>query len=116
MKNLTTHYSTPKQGILPLFFSDYLDICDRVFTFDELMEEVNLEQYLKNIPEHETGRIRYNLVDMLKTVLFGFMDEGYIKEDGTPEEVIQNWRNRALNAHRFWEERIYRIRSNFNKK
>ena len=49
MKNLTTHYSTPIQGILPLFFSDYLDICDPVFTFDELMEEVNLEQYLKNI-------------------------------------------------------------------
>lgn len=78
MKNLPTHYSTPKQGILPLFFSDYLDICDPVFTFDELMEEVNLEQYLKNIPEHETGRIRYNPVNMLKTVLFGFMSSGYI--------------------------------------
>jgi len=78
MKNLTTHYSTPKQGILPLFFSDYLDICDPVFTFDELMEEVNLEQYLKNIPEHKTGRIRYNPVNMLKTVLFGFMSSGYI--------------------------------------
>ena len=78
MKNLTAHYSTPKQGILPLFFSDYLDICDPVFTFDELMEEVNLEQYLKNIPEHETGRIRYNPVNMLKTVLFGFMSSGYI--------------------------------------
>lgn len=40
----------------------------------------------------------------------------FVNGDGTPEEVIQNWRNRALNSHRFWEERIYRIRSNFNKK
>lgn len=77
MKNITKHHCTPKQGILPLFLSDYLDICDPVFTFDELMEEINLEQYLKSIPEHETGRIRYNPVNMLKTVLFGFMSNGY---------------------------------------
>ena len=78
MNNTTKHHLTPKQGILPLFLSDYLDICDPVFTFDELMEEINLEQYLNNIPEHETGRIRYNPVNMLKTVLFGFMSSGYI--------------------------------------
>lgn len=59
-------------------FGYYLDICDPVFSFDELMEEVNIETYLKNIPEHVTGRIRYNPVNMLKTVLFGFMDSGYI--------------------------------------
>ena len=78
MKNITNHHCTPKQGILPLFLSDYLDICDPVFTFDELMKEINLESYLKNIPEHETGRIRYNPVNMLKTILFGFMSSGYI--------------------------------------
>lgn len=78
MKNITKHHCTPKQGILPLFLSDYLDICDPVFTFDELMKEINLESYLKNIPEHETGRIRYNPVNMLKTILFGFMSSGYI--------------------------------------
>ena len=36
-----------------------------------------LSKYLKNIPEHITGRIRYNPVNMLKTVLFGFMTSGY---------------------------------------
>lgn len=61
-----------------MFISDFLDICDPVLTFDELMEEINLEQYLNELPEHETGRIRYNPVNMLKTVLFGFMTNGYI--------------------------------------
>ena len=55
-----------------------MDICDSVLTFDRFMEEIDLEKYLKDIPEHYTGRIRYNPVSMLKTVLFGFMTNGYI--------------------------------------
>lgn len=78
MKNQTTTYNRTKQGILPMFISDFLDICDPVLTFDEFMEGINLSQYLKKIPEHETGRIRYNPVNMLKTVLFGFMASGYM--------------------------------------
>lgn len=78
MKNLTTSYFRTKQGILPMFISDFLDICDPVLTFDEFMEEINLESYLNVIPEYETGRIRYNPVNMLKTVLFGFMTNGYM--------------------------------------
>lgn len=78
MKNQTTIYFRPKQGILPMFISDFLDICDPVLTFDEFMEGIDLAKYLKNIPEHETGRIRYNPVNMLKTVLFGFMSQGYM--------------------------------------
>nr|WP_242826373.1 transposase [Lachnospira multipara] len=34
-------------------------------------------KYLKNVPKHITGRVRYNPVSMLKTVLFGFMTSGY---------------------------------------
>ena len=41
------------------------------------MEGIDLQKYLKNIPEHRTGRFRYNPVNMLKTVLFGFMANGY---------------------------------------
>lgn len=78
MKNLTVYYSTPKQGILPAFFSECLDITDPVFTFDRFMEEIDLRKYLSKLPAHELGRIRYNPVNMLKTVLFGFMDEGCI--------------------------------------
>lgn len=61
MKISTTNYSKSKQAVLPLFISDYLDICDPVLVFDRFMEEINLEKYLKNVPEHITGRIRYNL-------------------------------------------------------
>lgn len=78
MKNQTTTYSKPKQGILPMFISDFLDICDPVLTFDEFMEGIDLNKYLNALPEHDTGRIRYNPVNMLKTVLFGFMTNGYM--------------------------------------
>lgn len=79
MKNITTKSNYKlKQAILPLFISDFLDICDPVLTFDRFMEGIDLEMYLKNIPEHITGRSGYNPVSMLKTVLFGFMTSGYI--------------------------------------
>ena len=78
MKTITTTYFKPKQGILPIFISDFLDICDPVLSFDKFMEGIDLSKYLKNIPVHDTGRIRYNPVNMLKTVLFGFMSQGYI--------------------------------------
>ena len=60
-----------------MFLSDCLDLLDPVFTFDRFMEGIELQKYLKNIPEHRTGRFRYNPVNMLKTVLFGFMANGY---------------------------------------
>ena len=61
-----------------MLIQDYLDICDPVLTFDRFMGEIELEKYLKNIPQHDTGRLRYDPVSMLKTVLFGFMANGYI--------------------------------------
>ena len=76
MKNSTTNYSKPKQAILPIFISDYLDICDPVLVFDRFMEEIDLEKYLNQIPAHVAGRIRYNPTSMLKTVLFEFMTYG----------------------------------------
>ena len=74
----TEDYYNSKQGILPIYISDFLDICDPVLSFDEFMEEIDLNKYLKKIPVHDTGRIRYNPVNMLKAVLFGFMSQGYI--------------------------------------
>ena len=46
-------------------------------TFDRLMGGIDLNKYLTDIPEYTTGRLRYNPVNMLKTVLFGFMTSGY---------------------------------------
>lgn len=50
MKNQITLYSNPKQGILPIFISDFLDICDPVLTFDRFMEGFDLAKYLIQLP------------------------------------------------------------------
>ena len=77
MKQYQRYYSA-KQGRLPVYISDLLDICDPVLTFDQIMEEIGIEQYLKpNTNRWHLGRPRYNRVNMLKTVLFSFMDIGY---------------------------------------
>lgn len=77
MKNNTENYYSPKQGRLPLFITDFLDICDPVLAFDKIMEEIEIKKYLKPEPAFKLGRPGYNRVNMLKTVLFGFMDTGY---------------------------------------
>ena len=77
MKISTVNYNNPKQGYLPLFLSDCLDLLDPVLTFDRLMGVIDLNKYLTDIPEYTTGRLRYNPFNMLKTVLFGFMTSGY---------------------------------------
>ena len=60
-----------------MFLSDCLDLLDPVFTFGRFMEGIDCKKYLKKVPKHRTGRFRYDPVKMLKTVLFGFMTNGY---------------------------------------
>ena len=43
------------------------------------MGGIDLNKYLQDIPEYTTGRLRYNPVNMLKMVLFGFMTNGYCR-------------------------------------
>ena len=77
MTNNTNDYYSPKQGRFPVFITDILDICDPVLAFDKIMEEIKIEKYLKPVPFGKIGRPGYNRVNMLKTILFGFMDTGY---------------------------------------
>ena len=77
MKNLPNTYCNSKQEYFPLFLSDCLDLLDPVLTFDRLIGGIDLNKYLTDIPEYTTGRRRYNPVNMLKTVLFGFMTSGF---------------------------------------
>ncbi len=76
MTNLTIKDFSPTQGIIPVFLTDFLDICDPVGVFDEIMKGIDLEKYLRRI-EKRTGRPRYNPVRILKTILYGFVDRGY---------------------------------------
>ena len=82
-----------------MLIQDYLDICDPVLTFDRFMGGIELEKYLKNIPQHYTGRLRYDPVSMLKTVLFGFMENGYISLRELEDQCKVNLRFMYLMDH-----------------
>ena len=76
MINITINDFSPTQGIIPAFLTDFIDICDPVVVFDEIMKGIDIEKYLRPI-ENRIGRPRYNPVRILKVILFGFMDGGY---------------------------------------
>ena len=78
MKNNTKYYYSPKQGRLPVFIAESLEICDPVLAFDRIMEEIGIERYLKPEKRGRNGRPGYSRVNMLKTILYGFMDTGYV--------------------------------------
>ena len=64
--------------MFPVFFEDCPDLRDPVKQFDRLMEEAGIEQYVRAEMGRRPGRPGYNPVNMLKTILFGYMDEGSI--------------------------------------
>ena len=55
-----------------------MEISDPVLAFDKIMEEIGIEQYLKSEERGRIGRRGYSRVNMLKTILYGFMDTGYV--------------------------------------
>lgn len=71
-----------------MFISEMLEINDPVLAFDQIMEEIGIEQYLKPERTWEMGRPRYNRVRMLKTILYSFMDLGY----GSMRSIDENCR------------------------
>ena len=89
--NYTNTYYSPKQGRFPVFISDLLEISDSVITFDHIMEEIEITRYLKSTTA-TAGRKGYNSVNMLKTILFGFMDKGYISLRELEDECKVNIR------------------------
>ena len=72
MKNITTNeYYNSKQTRIPVLIAEKLDICDPVLVFDGIMEEIAIWQYLKPEEYKPKGRLGYNRVNKLKTVLLG---------------------------------------------
>ena len=59
-----------------------------------------MEKYLKEIPKHEVGRLRYNPVSMLKTILFGFMTNGYVSLRELEDSCKVNLRFMYLMDHK----------------
>ena len=91
VKTYTEINCTTKQGRFPVFISDLLKISDPVIAFDQVMEGIGIEKYLKGSVK-ATGRLGYNPVNMLKTVLFGFRDKGYISLRNLDDECRVNIR------------------------
>ena len=60
-----------------MFILEIINISDSVLVFDHIMEEIEITKYLKTAT-YRVGRKGYNSVNMLKTILFGFMNKGYI--------------------------------------
>ena len=107
--NYTNTYYSPKQGRFPVFISDFLEISDSVITFDHIMEEIEIAKYLK-CTAAPVGRKGYNPVNMLKTILFGFMDKGYISLRELEDECKVNIRYMYLMDY---EKPTYKTFGNF---
>ena len=67
-----------KLGRLPEFIKGSQKICDSVLAFERIIEEIEIEQYLKPENDIRIGCCGYCQVNVLKTVLYGFMDTRYV--------------------------------------
>ena len=75
-----------------MFIAESLEICDPVMAFDKIMEEIGIERYLKPKRHNPLGRPGYSRVNMLKTILFSFMDTGYAGLRGIDDRCKVNLR------------------------
>lgn len=76
-KNITRIYNTPYQLKLPLEIEKIIEISDPVYTFCEVLNQIDLKRYLV-IKENKTGRKRFDSETLLKVILFAFMEHGYV--------------------------------------
>ena len=72
----TQMYNTPYQLKLPLEIEKIIEISDPVYTFCEVLSEIDLKRYLV-VKENRTGRKRFDSETLLKVILFAFMEYGY---------------------------------------
>lgn len=73
----TSTYYTPVQLKLPLKIETIIDISDPVYSFREILDCIDLNEFLA-VKECRTGRPRCDAVKLLKIILFSFMENGYL--------------------------------------
>lgn len=71
------NYCTAIQGTMPLFFDFLIPMDDPIHDFLEVIDSLNILKYKNKAAKIKPGRPAYSFEDMFKTVLFGFMEEGY---------------------------------------
>ena len=64
-------YNTPYQLKLPLEIEKIIEISDPVYTFCEVMNQIDLKRYLV-VKENRTGRKRFDSEILLKVIRFDF--------------------------------------------
>ena len=62
---------------MPLDIERLIDPTDPVYTFNEVMEHVDLGKYVVQEGTHKKGRRGYDPVMLMKVILFAFMEHGY---------------------------------------
>ena len=61
---------------IPLDLEKIVNICDPVYSFNAIMEHIDLRKYYAE-KESIMGRPRYDPEKLLKVILFAFMENGY---------------------------------------
>ena len=74
--HLTEEHYTTIQLKIPLDLEKIIEITDPVYTFNEVMEHIDLRKYYAE-KESIMGRPRYDSEKLLKVILFAFMENGY---------------------------------------
>jgi hypothetical protein len=62
---------------LPLEIERIIDISDPVYSFNEIMDRIDLKEHLA-VKECGIGRPRCDSIKILKIILFSFMENGYL--------------------------------------
>ena len=76
-KNITEKYITPIQLKMPVDMERIIEISDPVYTFNEVMEHIDLNKYIAEEKDCNAGRPKYDPIKLLKVILFAFMEYGY---------------------------------------
>ena len=75
-KPITKTDYTPIQLVIPLELTKIIDISDPVYSFNEVMNHMDLNKYF-TARNCKLGRPAYDRRTLLRLVLFAFMEEGY---------------------------------------
>ncbi len=78
MQNISREYYNTYQLKLPLEISTIIDISDPVYSFNEVMNHIDLKKYLVRERNGRTGRPEYDPIKLLRIILFAFMEYGYV--------------------------------------
>lgn len=63
---------------MPLEISKIIEISDPVYTFNEVLNHIDLKKYLAVERNRRTGRPEYDSEKLLRVILFAFMENGYV--------------------------------------